>query len=547
MRDQTTEAVIFEVKINSEQYKSEQKLIRDSLGQIALDLEKSRAAQKALNKEREAGKLTDEQYATQSVKLREQIKGQMADQRELEKGLATSQKAYQSAAGSREQLSAQLNELTTAYYAMGEVERKSAEGQVIQKQALAVSDALKSIEGSVGSTGRNVGNYAASFKQGLAGVVAELVKTRAAQQGFAEGSEEAARNQIKVNGFQTAAQRAAAQAGITDFTQAKAIIDQYSQAFTPAVENLVQLQQEQQRAGQTVGENSEQYQELGFKIGGAQKALDDLVAAQVAGEKAAADGAQAAGQQAQATTLAAGSLGALRQQLIALKEQRETLDPVTQEAQDLNNEILELDTRIQQASGKIDEFGERVQKNIKKENFDTVTDAVQGMVGAFSVATLVLGDNSDAAVAQAKALQLMTIAQNARAIAIGLDSAKDAAQIVLLKAKSLFLKEEAVLTAAAAVSTEAHAAVASVDAGAIEAQAGAAVLNAEAQAAGAEATVASTVATEAQVVVTEGATIAQRALNLAMRLNPIGLVVALAAALVAGLLAYQNASEKNSG
>jgi chromosome segregation ATPase len=130
MADQTNESILFEIKINSEQYKSEQKLIRDSLGQIALDLEKSRAAQKALNKERDGGKLADEQYATQSVKLREQIKGQVADQRELEKGLATSQKAYQSAAGSREQLSAQLAELTTAYYAMGEAERKSGARRV---------------------------------------------------------------------------------------------------------------------------------------------------------------------------------------------------------------------------------------------------------------------------------------------------------------------------------------------------------------------------------------------------------------------------------
>jgi len=133
MGDQTTEAVIFEVKINSEQYKSEQKLIRDSLGQVALDLEKTRAAQKALNDERKAGKVTDEQYAAQSVKLREQLKGQMADQRELEKGLATSQKAYNAAAGSAEQLRAQLFELKTAYYAMSEAERQTAEGQGLQK------------------------------------------------------------------------------------------------------------------------------------------------------------------------------------------------------------------------------------------------------------------------------------------------------------------------------------------------------------------------------------------------------------------------------
>jgi chromosome segregation ATPase len=489
MADQTTESILFEIKINSEQYKSEQKLIRDSLGQLALDIEKTKSAQKLLNKERDLGKLSDAEYARQSVKLREELRGQQADQRELEKGLAMSQKAYNASAGSAEQLRAQLFELTTAYYAMGEAERKAAEGQAVQKQALAVSDALKSIEGNVGSTGRNVGNYAASFKQGLAPIVAELAKVEAAIKGVDLTSEEGAILQQKRIGFMTAAQRAAAPAGITDFTQAKATIDQYTQAFTPAVENLVRIQQEQQQVGQTVGENSEQYQQLGFRVAGAQKALDDLVA------KAAKPILPP-----EPINTAAGSLAALRQQLIELKNTRETLDPTTQEAQDLNAEILELDTRIQQAAGKIDEFGERVQKNIKKENFDTVTDAVQGMVGAFSVATLVLGDNTDAAAAQARALQLMAIAQNARAIAIGIDSAKDAAQIVLLKAKSLFIKEEAVLTAAAAVSTEAHAAVATVDAAAIEGQAGAAALNAGAQAESAAATAGSTVATEAQVV-----------------------------------------------
>jgi hypothetical protein len=533
MADQTNESILFEIKINSEQYKSEQKLIRDSLLQLALDIEKTKGAQKLLNDERKAGKVTDADYAQQSVKLREQLRGQMADQRELEKGLATSQKAYNAAAGSAEQLRAQLFELKTAYYAMSEAERQSEEGQGLQKQALAISDTLSTIEKSVGTASRDVGKYAEGFKQGLAGVVAELVKARAAQQNFAEGSEDAARNQIRVSGFQTAAQRAAAQAGITDFTQAKATIDQYAQAFTPAVENLVQLQQEQQRAGQTVGKNSEQYQQLGFRVAGAQKALDDLVA------KAAKPVLPP-----EPLDAASNSLAGLRQQLIALKEQRETLDPTTKEAQELSTEILELDTRIQQASGKIDEFGERVQKNIKKENFDTVSDAIQGMVGAMSVATLVFGDNSDAAAAQAKALQLMAIAQNARAISIGIGSAKDAAQIVLLKAKGLFLKEEATLTAAAAVSTKAHAAVATADATAVEAQAGAAALNAEAQTESAAGTAASTVATEAQTAVTAQATIGQRLLNIAMRANPIGLLIIAVAALVAGFLAYRNASDK---
>jgi hypothetical protein len=544
MADQTTESILFEIRINSEQYKQEQKLIRDSLGQLTLDIEKTKAAQAALKKERDAGKISDAKYAEQSVKLREQLKGQNADYRDLSKALETSQKVMVSGAGSIDQLRARLSELTVAYNALSAAERdNSDEGKRLQAEAKAVSDELKVQEARIGDNRRNVGNYGAAFKQGLSGIVAELAKIAAEQKNVDAASEQGRQLEQKRIGFLTAAQRAAAQAGISDFTQAKATIDQYTQALTPAAENLVNLQREQQQVGQSTGEASEQYQVLGFRIAGAQKSLDDLVSAQQAAEQAARNGGAAAQGQAGATEVAANSLAGLRLQLIALKAQRETLDPTTQEAQELNAEILELDTRIQQAAGKIDEFGEKVQRNIKKENFDTVTDAVQGMVGAFSVATLVLGDNSDAAAAQAKALQLMAIAQNARAIAIGLDSAKDAAQIVLLKAKSIFLKEEAVLTAAAAVSTEAHAAVASVDAAAIEGQAGAAALNAGAQAESAAATAGATVATEAQVVATESATVAQRALNLVLRLNPIGLLIIAVAALVAGFLAYRNASD----
>lgn len=540
----TTESVLFEIKINSAQYQAEQKLIRDSLGQIVLDVEKTRAAQKALNKERDAGKLTDAQYAQSSVKLREQLRGQLEDQRGLEKGLKLSQQAYNSAAGSADQLKAQLFELRTAYYAMSEAERKSAEGQALEKQALAVNEALKDVELRTGSAGRNVGNYAAAYKQGLVSIVAELVKTAAAQRGVDAASEQGTKLQQQRIGFMTAAQKSAAAAGITDFAQAQAAIKQYSQALTPAVENLVQLQQEQQQVGATTGETSEQYQALGFKIAGAEKQLSDLVAAQQAATDAARSGGAAAQGQAGAVEVAANSLAGLRQKLIALKEERETLDPTTKEARELSEEILRLDTRIQQAAGKIDEFGERVQKNIKKENFDTVSDAIQGLTGTMSAATIVFGDNSDAARAQARALQLMALAQDARNIAIGIGSAREAASIVLLKAKGLFLKEEAALTAAAAVSTETHAAVAGADAVAVEAQAAAGTLNAEAQGAGTAATVASTAATEAQVVVTEGATLAQKALNLAMKLNPIGLVIVAITALVGGLVAYSNASEK---
>ncbi|MGI4872267.1 MAG: hypothetical protein ACRYFX_13960 [Janthinobacterium lividum] len=255
-------------------------------------------------------------------------------------------------------------------------------------------------------------------------------------------------------------------------------------------------------------------------------------------------GAEASQQQAASTQAAAGSIAALRQQLAGLEAKRETLAPLSKEAEELSAEILETKSQLQQSLGVIDEWGERVQKNIRRENFDTVSDAVNGLVSATAAANIIFGDNADAAKAQAKALQLMALSQEARNIAIGIGSAREAVSIVLTKAKNVLLREAATVTAAAAISTEAHAAVAGADAAAIEAQAGAAALNAEGQAASTAATVGNTVATEAQAAATGKASIFQALLNRVMLLSPIGWLVLAVTALVGVFLAYAGASDK---
>ena len=417
MAETTQESVIFSLTLNAKQFQEEQEKIRKSQAELVLGIEATKKKTAELQASYKAGGKTSAEYAQESVKLREELRAQQADQRQLTKELDTLQKAYTSAAGSVPALRAQLFETKQAFYDMSQAERESAEGQALQQKALAISDALSAIEKSVGTASRDVGKYGESLQA----------------------------------------------------------------ALTPA----------------------------------------------------------------------AGSLADLRQQLTALKSQRETLDPTTEEAEKLNSKILKLDTTIQQASGRIDEFGERVQRNIRRENFDTVTDALSGLTAGLGTTTLLFSDNETAAKAEAQALKLAALATNARAIAIGLASVPEAAQIGLLKAKSLLFKEEAVTTAAATVSTEAHAAVAGADAAAVAAQAGAAALNAEAQAGGTAATVANTVATEAQAVATGGATLASRAaavavrlLGLAMSLTPIGFLLVGLAALVGGLLAYSNASDR---
>lgn len=531
MADNTTnEQIIFQVKIDSEQYKAEQKLIRDSLGQVTLDIEKTREAQKSLDATRKAGKVGDAEYSQQSVKLREELKQQRADQRELEKGLATSQKAYNSAAGSVEQLRAALFEAKQAYYAMSEAERQSAEGQELQKKALAISDALSKVERSVGQAGRDVGKYGQAFSTALEPAIVALVKLQE-QAKLTSGTSPVSpdtRNQIK--GFQTEAARLAAEMGL-NAEQAEAKFSEIAGKVQPAVAALVQLEAQQQEVAESAGELSDEYRQIGFRIGEVKQQIE--VASQ---GPPVVDPAPLA--------VVAGSLADLRNQLLALQATRETLDPTTQDAKELNTEILVLKTRIAEGAGQIDEFGEKIQRNIKREQFDTLTDALGGLSAGLGSATILFGDNTNAEKAEAKALQLTALAMNAKAIAVGLASAPEALHIGYLKVKGLLLRDEATLSAAAAVSTEAHAAVAGADAAAIEAQAVAAGTNAEAQVASAAGTLTNTVATEAQAVATGKATVLQALLNRVMLLSPIGWLVLAVGALVGAFLAYSNASDK---
>jgi hypothetical protein len=170
----TTESILFEIRIGAEQFKAKQKQIRDSLGQIVLQTEKTRAAQKALDDARKAGKVTDAEYAARAVRLRE-VKGQQASQRQLTKELELGQKAYGSAAGSIEQLKARSAELTAAYNALSKEERTASEaGKLLTAELLRVNTALLDGGKSVGDFRRAVGNYPKG--ESLAPLIQQLVK-----------------------------------------------------------------------------------------------------------------------------------------------------------------------------------------------------------------------------------------------------------------------------------------------------------------------------------------------------------------------------------
>jgi hypothetical protein len=283
-------------------------LIRDSLGQLALDIEKTKSAQKLLNDERKAGKVSDEQYAQQSVKLREQLKGQLADKRELEKGLATSQKAYGSAAGPIDQLKARAAELTIAYNAMGKEERTATQGgQRLTTELLQVNQALLGGGAAVDGFRRNVGNYPKG--ENLESLVRQLVKLQEETKGLTAGTEEASRAQMRIIGFQTQAAQAGAKEG-KNYEETTNFVREYGEAIRPATAALVQLTQQQQAAAESGEAMGEAMAQIGFKIGQAEQSIKQATDSLKEVPAVAADGAE------QTKSLSAGLLDAAQNSIV---------------------------------------------------------------------------------------------------------------------------------------------------------------------------------------------------------------------------------------
>lgn len=372
MADNTNQTVVLRVQLD--EGKTE-----DQLKQLVLDIEKTRAAQLLLTKERRVGIVTDEQFAQQTVALRTQLKGQQQEQTALTKNLDKYRAAQSAEAESYDSLQKQLEIAQTQYRALAGSSDNSTEAT-----------------------------------QALSAVIREL------------------RTQLKA-------------------TDADAL---------------------------------EQFQR---NIGDYPQGLHDA---------------------SEATQKYANNLVGLRQKLADLTKERESADVGTEKFEELNRAILETQTAVQRAEGKIDEFGDRVKKNAHKEDIDTLGDAFGGVTAAIQLSSLAMDDQEDAAQVTAKATQFLANVEAARSLQIGLANAKDAVAIGLQQAKNLLFTQQAVATTATTA-----------------------------------ATTASTTATVGQTMATTGATLAQRALNLALSLNPIGAVVLLIGALVGAFFAYRNASD----
>ncbi|TPG66049.1 phage tail tape measure protein [Hymenobacter nivis] len=179
------------------------------------------------------------------------------------------------ARGSYDALDAKNKQLIVSLRALGNgIEGGGEQAAQLRKQIADNTQTLKSFDESILIFGRNVGNY----KDGFAPLVQELAKIRAQQSGLAQDSQLYQNLEQKRIGFLTAAQKAAAQAGLS-YEQAGIKIEQYTAAIQPTVNNLVRLEKAQQDVAKSAGADSEEYRKLGFQIQSTKRELESIPAA----------------------------------------------------------------------------------------------------------------------------------------------------------------------------------------------------------------------------------------------------------------------------
>jgi len=130
------------------------------LVELTKQLNENREAQKALTQAGKDGRVSTDELAAGQVRLKQQAADLTGEMRVLTKANADQDKATKAAAGSINQLRAELAKGTAAYNALSEAERDNTEqGQRLQAANKAISDRLKELEKAIGDTRRNVGNY----------------------------------------------------------------------------------------------------------------------------------------------------------------------------------------------------------------------------------------------------------------------------------------------------------------------------------------------------------------------------------------------------
>lgn len=196
-----TETKIVDIQLNySEAVKG--------LAQYEVKMREAKQAQEELRKAMERGELTQEEYDKEVVATRTEITQLKNEQRLLQKELQNQVKAENEAAGSLNELRAQLSNLTAQYDALSAAQREGDIGQALKEQINEVTTTLKSAEEGTQRFYRNVGNYTESVKAAFGSLDKELQQVKSDYEAAAAASEKATKEAEKAKEAYEAAAKA---------------------------------------------------------------------------------------------------------------------------------------------------------------------------------------------------------------------------------------------------------------------------------------------------------------------------------------------------
>ena len=131
------------------------------------------------------------------------------------------------------------------------------------------------------------------------------------------------------------------------------------------------------------------------------------------------------------------SLVGIRSQIQALKEENETLDITSAKFQQNKTRIEELTLQYNVASGKVDEFGDRMKKSAAAENLDRINDAGQGAAGALMLFGVAAGASTQASEAEKNVLMALQVVTAAYALWKGRVAALELADTAYKKGNAI--------------------------------------------------------------------------------------------------------------
>lgn len=110
---------------------------------------------------------------------------------------------------------------------------------------------------------------------------------------------------------------------------------------------------------------------------------------------------------------AANSIDGMKERLAAMKKELGGMEVGTTKFNDLNEEIQNLSLSIEQAEGKVNEFGEREPKNLLKKNIEDAFVSTTLLSQGLTTLNSIYGENTTLADANVKAIQAIALSQAA--------------------------------------------------------------------------------------------------------------------------------------